>query len=111
MPLPDLRNSPWRGRVVLAATILAIVLLAAHPELRLFVPVVEALGLDVFLMLIAGQAWTYVGPLLQWLWRAVARPLARRAYAAGIWFLGMMGPYVDACVAARWRGWRTDLAP
>jgi hypothetical protein len=95
-------KSPWRGRLVLVATILAMVLLAAHPELRLFVPFLDALGLDVFLMLVGAQVWLYARPVLHHLHRSVALPVARQAYAAGIWVLGMAGPYVHARVSTRW---------
>jgi hypothetical protein len=86
---------------VLAATILAIVVLAAHPELRLFIPFLDALGLDVIAMLVGAQAWHHARPMLRHLHRAVVLPAARRAYAAGIFILGMDGPYVHAWVSTR----------
>jgi hypothetical protein len=96
MPPTPSPKSPWRGRLVLVATILAIVLLAAHPELRLFVPFLDALGLDVFAMLVGAQLWLHARPVLHWLHRVAARPIGRQAYATGIWLLGMAGPYVHA---------------
>ena|SRR5687768_1550538 len=99
-PIPS-PQSPWRRRLVLAATILAVVLLAAHPELRLFVPFVDALGLDVIAMLVGAQAWQHARPVLQRLHRGVGLPIARKAYAAGIWVLGMDGPYVHAWISTR----------
>jgi hypothetical protein len=103
MAPPVCPRSPWHGRAVLLATLLAVVLLAAHPELRLFVPVVEALGLDVFLGLIGAQVWAWIHPALGVLHRHGVEPLGRRVFAAGIWWLGMMGPFVGAWFAARWR--------
>jgi hypothetical protein len=94
-------KSPWRGRLVLVATMLAIVLLAAHPELRLFIPFVDALGLDAIALLVGAQAWHYARPMLRHLHRAVVLPAGRRAYAAGIFILGMDGPYVHAWVSTR----------
>jgi hypothetical protein len=101
MPPTASPESPWRRRLVLAATILAVVLLAAHPELRLFVPFVDALGADVFVMLVGAQLWHYARPLLHRLHHGVALPLARNAYAGAIWLLGMAGPYVHARVSTR----------
>ena len=99
-PIPS-PQSPWRRRLVLAATILAVVLLAAHPELRLFVPFVDALGLDVIAMLVGAQAWHYARPWVHRLHQGVVLPVARKAYATGIWVLGMDGPYVHAWISMR----------
>ena len=101
MPSTPSPASPWRRRLVLAATILAIVLLCAHPELRLFVPFLDALGLDVFAMLVGAQVWLYARPVLQAIHRAVVLPVARKAYGVGIWMLGMSGPYVHARISTR----------
>ena len=109
-PLPDRAQSPWRSRLVLVATLVAVVLLAAHPELRLFIPIVEAFGLDVFLMLIGAQLWNYAWPVLHTLHRKVAQPLGRRCFDAAVWWLGMMGPFVDAWFATRWRDEATRVA-
>jgi hypothetical protein len=97
-----MRASPaWRRRVVLAATIAVVVLLCAHPELRLFAPVVDALGVDVFAVLVGAQLWMHARPVLAWAWDRLGLPLARRAYALAIFLLGIAGPYVDATLAAR----------
>jgi hypothetical protein len=101
MPSTHSPKSPWRGRLVLVATILAMVLLAAHPELRLFVPFLDALGVDVFVMLIGAQAWHYARPLLHRLHHGIGLPVGRKAYATVIWVLGMDGPYVHAWVSTR----------
>jgi hypothetical protein len=103
MPPTLSKTSPWRGRLVLVASILAIVLLAAHPELRLFVPFLDAIGLDVFVMLVGAQLWQYAGPLLQRLHVDLGLPVAWKIYAIGIWLLGMMGPFVHAWVSERLR--------
>ena len=93
--------SAWRKRLVLAATIAVVIALCAHPELRLFAPVVDALGVDIFAVLVGAQLWEFARPMLAWLRDRVALPLARKAYALAIFLLGMMGPYVDASLAAR----------
>jgi len=86
----------WRKRVVLAVTVVAIVLLASHPELRLLVPFVDAFGIDLFAILVGSQAWGYVRPLLSSLARSWALPIVRRLYASMIYLLGIAGPGVDA---------------
>jgi len=91
----------WRRRLVLAATIALVVLLCAHPELRLFAPVVDALGIDVFALLVGAQVWMVARPVLAWAWDRVGLPLTRRAYAVAIFLFGLAGPYVDATLAAR----------
>jgi hypothetical protein len=94
-------NPTSRKRLVLAATIAVVILLCAHPELRLFAPVVDALGVDLFAVLVGAQLWMIAAPVLRWSRDRIGLPLARPAYASGIFMLGMMGPYVDARVAAR----------
>jgi hypothetical protein len=91
----------WRRRLFLAATILLMGLLLWHPELRLFAPVVDALGFDVFAVLVGAQLWTYARPVLHWLHERVVLPAGRLAYTSAIFMLGLMGPYVDAKVAPR----------
>lgn len=100
--MPGMKPTPaWRRRLVLGATILLVVLLLAHPELRLFAPVVDALGIDVFAALVGAQLWTHALPVLRWLQRRVVVPAGRLAYASAIFLLGMMGPYVEARISAR----------
>lgn len=74
MRLPDLQCKTWRGRFWAVATILLVVLLAAHPELRLLVPLLDAIGLDVLLSLMGLQLSAMIGATLRplfyraWLW-------------------------------------------
>jgi len=51
----DLKNPVWRRRFWATLTFVSIVLLAAHPELRLLVPLIDAIGLDLFIALIGFQ--------------------------------------------------------
>ena len=75
-------------------TVALTVLLATHPELRLLVPVIDALGLDVFLLLCGAQALSWGNAALQ----LYGRPLLRTLYRALLYFLGIAGPGVDALV-------------
>lgn len=78
MKLIDWRNPAWRKRFWKILTVLLVVLLATHPELRLLLPVVDAIGLDMFIALLGIQfaaifsdqlkpvficAWTLLAPL------------------------------------------------
>lgn len=94
-------SPPWRRRLFLVGTIAAIVLLSAHPELRLFVPLMDAFGLDAFVLLVGAQAWDYTRPMAHWARDHVGMPAARTAYAFAILMFGFMGPYVDVKFAAR----------
>jgi hypothetical protein len=70
-----------------AATLLLVVLLATHPELRLLVPLVDALGADTLMLLCWVQALALLGPLPAQA-RAGVASLARRldrASARGAW--------------------------
>ena len=91
----------WRRRLFLAGTIAAIVLLSAHPELRLFVPLMDAFGIDLFVLLVGAQVWDYVRPMAHWASDRVGLPLARRAYWFAIFLFGFMGPWLEAMVATR----------
>lgn len=46
---------------MLILTMVVIVILASHPELRLFLPLVDALGLDLLLLLVGAQFLDDVG--------------------------------------------------
>ena len=97
------RGNIWRERAVLVATVVAILLLASHPELRLLVPFVDAFGIDLFVLLVGSQAWSYARPRLVRVGRSVALPVARHVYASIIFLLGIAGPCVDTKLA-RWIG-------
>jgi hypothetical protein len=100
MKLFDWREKSWRQRVMLALTIVVVVVLASHPELRLFLPLVDALGLDLLLLLIGMQFLDYVRPSLSIAKRHILLPLADKVYSLTLFLFGMAGPYVDARVAA-----------
>ena len=99
MTLYDWREKSWRQRVFLLLTVVVVVVLASHPELRLFLPLVDALGLDLLMLLIGAQVIDFLRPWLLIAYGQIARPLAARAYELVLFFLGIAGPYVDARVA------------
>jgi hypothetical protein len=67
MQLFDWRDKDFRERAMVVVTIMALVVLASHPELRVFYLLVETCGLDVLLMLFGFQFAflfvTYAKPL------------------------------------------------
>jgi hypothetical protein len=65
-------NSNWRRRAFLLLTTILIICIASNPELAAFVPVLDALGLDVLLYLFAAQLSFVVGGKLL--------PFARHVY-------------------------------
>ena len=99
MKLFEWRKKGWYRRAIFVLTIVLVVALAAHPELRLLLPLVDALGLDLLLLLISAQFMDYARPLLRAVHHSVIRPLAVGFYALAIYFLGIMGPYVEARVS------------
>ena len=104
MRIFDLLPKSWSGRVLALLTVVALVVLASHPELRLFVPLIEILGIDLFAVLVGAQIWSYVRPALFKLYRVLALPVAQSVYAATIWLLGIAGPYADETFRTRFPG-------
>ena len=78
-----------------------ILLLAPHPELRLLLPFIDAVGIDLFVVLVASQTWSYFKPLLRRLYRSLILPVLQVLYALVVYFLYIAGPYFDAQVASR----------
>ena len=91
----------WRKWLLLAAAFVVILLLAPHPELRLLLPFIDAVGIDLFVVLVASQAWSYFKPLLHRLYRSLVLPVLQALYALVVYFLYIAGPYFDAQVASR----------
>lgn len=98
-PFFQWRQKSLRQQVMLVLTIVVVIALASHPELRLFLPLIDALGLDLLLLLIGAQFLDYARPFLFTLNRLVMAPLARKFYSSVIYFFGIMGPYLDARVS------------
>lgn len=67
------QEATWRKRVLGALALLLLISLAAHPELRLLVPFLDAVGLDLFVALLSTQALVFLGdtlkPYLLLLWQ------------------------------------------
>ena len=93
------RQKSLRQQIILVLTLVVVVVLASHPELRLFLPLVDALGLDLLLLLIGTQFLDYARPIFFEFNRLVLAPLASKFYSFAIFFFGIMGPYVDARVS------------
>ena len=100
MKFLDWQGRTWRDRALLIAMLVTVVLLSSHPELRLLVPLIEILGIDLFVMLIGAQAWNYFKPLLTLLHRSLILPLARITYTAMVFVCGYPASCVDAKLAA-----------
>ena len=73
MKLFNWRSPLWRKRFWTFLTVLVVVFLATNPEMRLLVPVLDAIGLDVFLLLVEVQFIALLS--------GAARPLFRRGWA------------------------------
>ena len=100
MQLFEWRKKLWFQRITLVLTIVLIVLLSSHPELRLLLPLIDALGLDLLMLLIGAQILSFVRPFFLSLHRSVVLPVANGAYWLAIFVLGSDGPYFEARVAA-----------
>lgn len=98
MQIFEWRKERWYRYLVVVATIIAIAALASHPELRLLLPLVDALGLDLFVFLVGSQVYTFVQPLATSFHRAILRPALHRAFSVAMFLLGISGPYPEAHV-------------
>jgi hypothetical protein len=65
MKIIDWRSPHWRKRFWTLLTVVTVVMFASHPELRLLVPVLDAIGLDVFLALLGLHLTTLLSATLQ----------------------------------------------
>ena len=86
------REKPWQQRVLLVLTVVVLFLFAAHPELRLLVPVIDLLGLDLFFLLAASQLMDAIRPALDLAYRSL-QPTAVQLYFYLIFFFGLAGTY------------------
>lgn len=91
---------PSRARLLTAATTLLIVLMACNPQLLPLVPVLDAVGLDVLVLLLGAQ----MVALAPWV-RAHASGVLRLAgLVAGAVIAGFAGSYLRA-------GWPQICSP
>lgn len=100
MRIFEWRKNSWYRRAIFVLTLILIVLLAAHPELRLLLPLVDTMGLDILLFLISAQLLDYVRPAFTFLFHSAVIPLTRRIFFLAIYLLGIMGPYVEARISS-----------
>ena len=87
-----LRNKRWLNRLILFATVIVILSIASHPELRLLVPVMDVLGLDVFILVVGFQSWSVVRPLAVWVFTRAVLPMCSAFYRTLLFMFGYMGP-------------------
>lgn len=99
MKLIHWREKNGRQRIFLVLTIAVLVVLASHPELRALLPLVDALGLDLLLLLMGAQLLEYLRPTFVAAHRQLIRPVAKHLYSLLLFLFGMAGPYVGARVA------------
>ena len=90
------RERDWQRYAWLFATAVVVVLLASHPELRVLIPVIDVMGLDVLVLLVGSQLWEYARPSLHLAHAKLVLPLAKKAYLLMLFFFGYVGIYVDA---------------
>ncbi len=95
MNLFNWREKTNRQRVFLILTIVVTVMLVSHPELRLLLPLIDALGLELLLVLMGGQLLDYLRPALHVLRDKAVRPLASAMYSVVLFFFGIAAPQVD----------------
>ena len=96
------RTKTGRQRAMLIVTVVLVFLLMAHPELRLLAPVVDALGVDMLLLLMASQLHEYFRPLIGQLGQ-YSMPALTFPYALCIYLLGIIGPYLDGYLRTAFR--------
>lgn len=96
MHIFEWRKGRWYRHSVAAVTILAIIVLVSHPELRLLLPLIDAFGLDLFIYLIGSQVVAFVQPLACSLYRLIVRPALRRILSLSLFMFGVSGPYPEA---------------
>ena len=95
-----LKDRAVRERVFAIATVIVIVLIASHPELRLLVPLVDVMGIDVLVTLVAIQSFAAIKPFVVEFYCRAVLPILKFLYRAVIYSFGCMGPYVDARAVA-----------
>ena len=64
MKMPDWKNPQFRRRFFGVLTTLLVLSFAMHPELRLLVPLLDAVGIDVLISLLSIQALSLFTDLL-----------------------------------------------
>ena len=105
LPAPG-QNKTWRQRLVLILTLILVVLLMMRPELRIFLPLLDALGLELLLAIMASQVIDFVRPGFHLFVRYIVGPSAAKLYAQVLFLFGVTGPYMGAWassfIASQW---------
>lgn len=70
----DWRDARWRRWGMAALTFIAVMSIAMHPELRVLAPILNAVGLDVFVALLGARLAMYLKPATQYLYIRCVRP-------------------------------------
>lgn len=102
MSLMKFRSGPWQHRVVALLTALVILCIASNPELSVFVPVLDALGLDVLIYLVSAQlsvvigstVWPYLLQLYQRWGRRILRYVSQLVFSASGGYLRQLTLHV-----------------
>jgi hypothetical protein len=97
MRLSKLQSKDWRRYGLAVLTFAVLVLLATHPELRLLVPIIDAVGLDVLFFVCGAQALSSARDVMC----LYVLPLVGRLYRGALYFLGIAAPGVDAIVRSQ----------
>jgi hypothetical protein len=105
MKIFELRKNPWYRRAVTIVTVISIVVLVAHPELRLLLPLVDVLGLDLLIYLAGSQLATFMRPLVYWFDRVVLRPGVHNVFSLGLFLFGVSVSYPEAHVVMPLKPW------
>ncbi len=98
----DGQKKSKRELTMYVLTTILIIMLSFHPELRLFLPLIDAVGLDLILLFIGAQALDYVRPFALIAYHRFLRPLAAKLYRLLLFFFGIAGPYVEASIATHY---------
>ena len=92
------RHIEWQKYAMAILTIVVLLILASHPELRLLYPLVDALGVDVLLTLLSVQFISlygdYVKPSLLLAYRNVLLPMFGKLHSLLLFLGGSFGHYL-----------------
>jgi hypothetical protein len=111
MQLFNWRAKTWRQRALPALTVFLVLLLASHPELRLLLPIIDALGLDLLLLLVSAQLTHYLRPALAIAYAQAILPGANWIRCNLFFLGGYTGLYADLRLSAWTKGNHVQLYP
>lgn len=98
MNLFNWRREKWQKHAVTTLTFVVLVFIVSHPELRLLLPLIDAMGLDVLLTLLSVQCISlfgdYVKPALRLMHRNLVPPLAGKCHSLMMFLTGSPGHYL-----------------